>query len=87
MNDMYTFMKDINKIDPELTPSNLYTSPVSNDIQALSDDLFNMPFYEEEIREAGKKIKKGKAPGIDHILNEHIATTLIKQFIKIKETK
>ena len=53
---MYTFMKDINKTDPEeLTPSNLYTSPVSNDIQSLSDDLFNMPFYEEEIREAGEK--------------------------------
>ena len=35
-----------------------------------------MPIQEEEIREAVNKLKKGKAPGNGHILNEHIATTL-----------
>ena len=49
INEMYTFMKDINKTDSEeLTPSNLYTSPVSNDIQTLSEDLLNMPIQEEK---------------------------------------
>ena len=34
INEMYTFMKDINMTDSkELTPSNLYTSPVRNDNQ------------------------------------------------------
>ena len=77
INEMYTFMNDINKTDSEeLTHSNLYTSLVRNNNQTLSDDLLNMPIQEEEIREAVKKLKKGKAPGNDHILNEHIATTL-----------
>ena len=35
-----------------------------------------MPIQEEEIREAVKKFKKGKVADNDHILNEHIATTL-----------
>ena len=35
-----------------------------------------MPIQDEEIRKAIKKLKRGKAPGNDHLLNEHIATTL-----------
>ena len=68
INEMYTFMTDINKTDSEeLTPSNLYTSPVSYDIQTLSDDLLNMPIQEEEIREAVKKLNKRPMGHIAHL--------------------
>ena len=57
-------MKDINKTDSEEpTPSNRYTSPVSNDNQTLSDDLLNMPITEEE-KGKGRSQTAGSITGL-----------------------
>ena len=75
--DMYNFMKEVNNADPEdHIPNSFNPIPVRNETQLISDDLLNTPIREEEIIEAVQKLKKGKAPGFDSILNEHISSSL-----------
>ena len=74
---MYNVMNEINNADPNNHTPNCFNSiPVRNEIQVISDDLFNTPIKEEEIIEDVQKLKKGKAPGFNSILNEHISSSL-----------
>ena len=78
INDMYNFLKDVNESDFEeqyYQDSN-HSASVNSEINEISDEFLNSVICEDDIIEAVRKIKNGKSPGFDSILNEHISSTL-----------
>ena len=78
INDMYNFLKDVNGSDFEeqyYQDSN-YSASVTSEVNEIYDEFLNSVIREDDIIEAIRKIKNGKSPGFDSILNEHISSTL-----------
>lgn len=70
--DMFDFFKNIN--EGSLSPdSDTLHEP---QVDGSSNEFLNCEINESEITDAVKKLKNGKAPGYDNIVNEHIASTL-----------
>ena len=75
INDMFLFFKRVNEGDEnDDNAENL--DDVTNVDNEYSDVLLNSPILEDEIIAAVKKLKNGKAPGYDNIVNEHISSSL-----------
>lgn len=70
--DMFDFFKNINEGSLSSDSDTLHEPQVDGS----STELLNCKINESEITDAVKKLKNGKAPGYDNIVNEHIASTL-----------
>ena len=55
-----------------------YSASIASEFNETSDELLNSVIREDDtcILEAVRKIRNGKSPGFDSILNEHISSTL-----------
>ena len=64
--DLFQHFKDVN------FDGNLENSSLSNTITQNVNEEINVPFTENEIRNAIKSLKNNKATGVDLILNDHL---------------
>ena len=64
--DLFQHFKDVN------FDENLENSSLSNTLTQNVNEEINVPFTENEIRNAIKSLKNNKATGVDLILNEHL---------------
>ena len=69
---MFRFMSDMNAGDCD---DDFLANSDNSDI-ASNDEILNSVITEDEIEKAVRKLKHGKAPGYDNVLNEHISSTL-----------
>ena len=77
INDMYNFLKHVNEREFEETNrQDNHATSATDEVNAISDEFLNPMISENDIIEAVRKIKNGKSPGFDSILNEHISSTL-----------
>ena len=78
INDMYNFLKDVNKseFEEQYHQDSNYSASIASEFNEISDELLNSVIREDDIIEAVRKIRNGKSPGFDSILNEHISSTL-----------
>ena len=64
--DLFQRFKDVN------FDENLENFSLSNTLTQNVNEEINVPFTENEIRNAIKSLKNNKATGVDLILNEHL---------------
>ena len=66
------------RLEPAALPSRVKhstTEPLSSHNMPLNEEI-KVPITEAEIVKAAHSLKNNKSPGNDHILNEHIKTSL-----------
>jgi hypothetical protein len=74
INSMFDFLRNINECSDSHTGDvNLLSSSVENHD---CNEFLNVKISEEEIIAATKQLKNNKAARFDHVLNEHISSTL-----------
>ena len=76
---MFQFMKDLNAgdYDDEFVGNSDLSYTLIIDETDTPDGSLNSVITEEEIKTAVRKLKNGKAPGYDNVVNEHISSTLL----------
>lgn len=74
MNNLQTHFENL--LTTENPPKIEYNKTQTNDSTLLeSDKWYNQEITHNEIQQAVKSLKNRKAPGMDHIFNEHIKST------------